>query len=110
MHAALRAFVVLPVAATVLAGCFWRRDKAIDCKSVQEYQASQSATLLQTPPDLRRAETTPMTIPEVPGSLDASQVACLERPPKFFDRPPAAAPPGGAPLPPPAPRPAPPGS
>jgi hypothetical protein len=102
----VRAAALVALAA-LAAGCSRGGDPA-DCRSEQEYQASRSAPRLATPPDVARNPSEPMPIPDVPAELDATQVGCLERPPKFFDRPPAAnpgnggalAPPGGGPPPP----------
>lgn len=96
------------VALAVLVAACSRGGKPADCRSEQEYQASRSAPRLATPPDVTRNPSEPMPIPDVPADLDAAQVGCLEQPPKFFDRPPAAnpgasgaiAPPGGGPPPP----------
>jgi hypothetical protein len=83
---AARAVLLVTLAAT-LAGCFWRRNDANDCRLVQEYQASRSLEPIQTPDGLTRIPSSPVRIPDAAAPFDENTVGCLERPPNYFNRP-----------------------
>ncbi len=80
------------VAMLAIGGCsLWgEEDPAVECQSEEEYQQARGVAAITIPPGLDQPdESTRLAIPAGPLSDKplSAQVACLQQPPSFFDKP-----------------------
>ena len=80
------------VAMLAISGCsLWgEKDPAVECQSEEEYQQARGAAAVTIPPGLDHPdESTRLAVPAgpLPDKPLSAQVACLQHPPNFFDKP-----------------------
>lgn len=88
---------ILVVLSGALSGCFGGKNPDARCKDVAEYQLSDSVPLVVAPdglvtPNRESGYSVTAAVAKAEAELLARGAACLERPPDYFRKDPAAAP------------------